>query len=814
MASFLDQTPNFNPYIQQLPIEAMMAVGMEKQQLYDKGVERIQSQIDQVGGLDIVRDVDRQYLQTKLNDLGSKLKSVAAADFSNNQLVTSVGGMATNIAKDNTVLSSVQATAKYRKESAMMEEARQKGESAIQNEYDFNQQTQRWMSGEEVGQSFGGRYRKYIDVDKKWLEVLKSLHPDLLEQDIPYVINPDGSIDTNQTAVAMTRMSKEGVSAEKIENALRSSLSPDELEQLNINGRYQFRSYQDPQQLAEFSTRRITSEIQKNDKTIEELKGALKLYASDPEKTAQAEQGIKSLQMMNSQLTSRINEEIEFIKNNPEEAKGYIYKNGAIEQFANSYAWEKQKTNLMTSPINEEKWRVREFAHKQRVQSWSETKDRFDIEDKNRNYQLKISEQFGSTGSFSVYGGKSTNVPDQKGALLRDMQSASDSVNDQINTLVSELNTAGDGKVDKTQVLNAVDAYMKGDVQAYDSLIPEDLKSLATSIIETKADLNRKEQFWNNVQKEAAQKIKPITISTSAGNVTFSSDEISKYLAKVRKVESTAVAGNRGTYLQPGYSQIVTPLTEKEKILHNEKGNDMDKLYQNSLEDLMLQRGGGFIPREKPIDVPTGQARNTWEGIATSLLRKAVDGSLSGMAGGYEGLDQDDAEDALNWFNSKDKGDIMYKKLEQGDQTSLVIMKGSQEYVIPMTQAEAQSLPIRDPDAPSPQYRRLIETQAMGNRATNPNGRFEDAYFGKSWMPKVTLNVRADMKHELNNPAKQYITLRLKLPDGNVYNYETSAVDVNQGMGIISNFTDEEIKQLYNRSPKIPQEVKNKIKNL
>ena len=78
MASFTDAIPQFNPYIQQLPVEAMVTVGMEKQQRYDQGLQRIQSQIDQVAGLDIYRPQDREYLQSKLNQLGSKLKTVAA----------------------------------------------------------------------------------------------------------------------------------------------------------------------------------------------------------------------------------------------------------------------------------------------------------------------------------------------------------------------------------------------------------------------------------------------------------------------------------------------------------------------------------------------------------------------------------------------------------------------------------------------------------------------------------------------------------------------------------------------------------------
>ena len=93
MASFTDKPMQFNPYIQQLPVEEMVKVGMIKQDQYDKGVQKIQGQIDQVAGLDIYKDVDKAYLQSKLNQLGGNLTTVAAGDFSNFQLVNSVGGM-------------------------------------------------------------------------------------------------------------------------------------------------------------------------------------------------------------------------------------------------------------------------------------------------------------------------------------------------------------------------------------------------------------------------------------------------------------------------------------------------------------------------------------------------------------------------------------------------------------------------------------------------------------------------------------------------------------------------------------------------
>lgn len=852
MASFTDAIPQFNPYIQQLPVEAMVAVGMEKQQRYDQGIQKIQSQIDQVAGLDVVRDVDKQYLQSKLNELGSKLKTVAAGDFSNYQLVNSVAGMASSVVKDNNVLSSVQATAQYRKEQKFMEESRQKGESAIQNEYDFSRQTNNWLNDSNVGAGFSGRYRKYIDVDKKWLEVMKTLHSDLLEEDIPYAYNPDGTLNVNETAAAMQRISKEGVSAEKIQNALRSSLSPDELEQLNINGRYQFRNINDPAQLATLATSRTASAIAQNTKTIEDLQGALKLYESDPDKYTKAEQGIKSLQEVNQRLTAQMNDEIEFIKANPEEAKGLIYKNGAIEQFASSYAWENQKNNLLTNPIRQDEWEAKNYGLAQaRLQqardefAWNQYMDQ-------QNYKLKVEEanakMYGVPGQFTVYGGKSTSVPNQRVALFKDIDSASLMVESQVNELVTALNAGGGTKVKKVQVLNALDAYLKGDVSAYESLIPNDLKDLANSIVTAKGDLNRKQQFLKTTEQEAAnspeiQEIKnqynnklkdvgALSVTIKGKEYAFTAFEIAQYLSKVKEtVTGGQMSGTGASGGQKITTEILSPLTAREQIMYDNKGMlrgylspyksaavDYNKQYNSLLEKKISEKTIQYVPRELPIVFGTGEgniARSTWENISTSLLRKVADSSLSGMQGGYEGLSSSRAREVLQWFDSSDKSNLQYKKLEQGDQTSLIILKGNEEVVIPLDPREAQQLPIIDQDSPSPQLRRLMEAQAMGGRNTNPSGSFENSYFQGQFMPRVKINARADMKQAFGTPEKQYITLRSKLPDGTVYPLQLDqAVDATEGMNFIGNLTDEKIKQLYLQSPKVSEEVKRIIRNM
>jgi hypothetical protein len=179
MASFVETAiPQFNPYIQQLPLETMAAVGMEKQRRYDEGVQRIQSQIDQVAGLDIVRYVDREYLQSKLNSLGSKLRTVAAGDFSNYQLVNSTAGMAASVAKDKNVINSVQSTAKRKNLMQRMQKDIEDGKTNPANDYIFNLTDSEWFNNSNIGANYSGDYSTPIDVWGKIKDIAKEVGVD------------------------------------------------------------------------------------------------------------------------------------------------------------------------------------------------------------------------------------------------------------------------------------------------------------------------------------------------------------------------------------------------------------------------------------------------------------------------------------------------------------------------------------------------------------------------------------------------------------------------------------------------------------
>lgn len=248
MASYIDAITQFKPYVQQLPVELMMKVGAYKQQQYDQGVQKIQSYIDNVAGLDAPRPQDKAYIQSKLNELGDNLAVVAAGDFSNQQLVSSVGGMASQIIKDPNIQSAVYSAAQIKKNNEKMAEAEKKGMLKPENLDLYQKELNKYMGG-KVGDQFNGKYIPYVDVMKHFRQVAKDTGIDeALIQDL-FVTDGNGqpimerNPVTGQVSPKINKVMAErhikGKSAEKLLMAFQNSLTPEIKQQLAITGMYE-----------------------------------------------------------------------------------------------------------------------------------------------------------------------------------------------------------------------------------------------------------------------------------------------------------------------------------------------------------------------------------------------------------------------------------------------------------------------------------------------------------------------------------------------------------------------------------------------
>jgi hypothetical protein len=234
MASFTDtQGIQFNPYIQQLPVDEYMRTGMLKQQRYDEGVQRIQGYIDTIGGLPVVGDANIALLTEKMEKLRTSLEGVTGADFGKMNLQMQVGSLASQIAKDPAITVSVEAARKIQVLESSIDEARKsgKGYSAANEAYvkDYvNQYVS--ASNKEAGLTYGGPTSIHNitadDVHKKIKDVISTLKG---MEDIDYSLTGGKVMLKNEDKI---------LDATRIKAAIEASLTADDRKAISIDGWY------------------------------------------------------------------------------------------------------------------------------------------------------------------------------------------------------------------------------------------------------------------------------------------------------------------------------------------------------------------------------------------------------------------------------------------------------------------------------------------------------------------------------------------------------------------------------------------------
>ena len=376
MASFTDIIPKFNPYIQQLPVEAMVSVGMEKQKRYDEGIQKIQTQIDKVAGLDVIRDIDKSYLQSKLNELGNNLKGVAAGDFSNFQLVNSVSGMTNQIAKDPTVQNAISSTAWYRKQRERIQKDVDEGKSSPDNIYKFDKQASAWLNSTNPGESFSATYKPHFDVFKFAKETFDAIQPDGYSFDQIYQLDKNGKPivvkdkNGNETLVystTMTRLEREGKFPKKVKETVAQIFSdPRVAEQLSITGEYNYRNY-DTNSLVQ----KINKQKEERRNYLEDLRLDLSARLKNGENVQDDLDSVdESLRSIDSVYESYIKS----AKENPDFARGNLYKEEVNDRFVTMFGKIKTSQQVMDNPAWKAQFEMQKEANAQ--SRWAQTEQR------------------------------------------------------------------------------------------------------------------------------------------------------------------------------------------------------------------------------------------------------------------------------------------------------------------------------------------------------------------------------------------------------------------------------------------------------
>lgn len=347
MASYTDSIPTFNPYVQTIPVDEMIKIGMYKQQKYDEGIQKIQTNIDNIAGLDVIRDVDKAYLQSKLNQLGNNLATVAGGDFSNFQLVNSVNGMTNQIAKDPNVLNAISSTKTYRKGLEDMAAANKEGKGSASHDWLFKTDANEWLNNQDISKTFTGGYKQYSNYQKNAQEVIKALVKNETGKDVAFEYDKNGKMVILD---AMTRTEISGITPERIQSALMVGLSPNDWQSMQIDGRYNY-SNASPEQFVSDVNKSYETDYNKYKAKRDEIAGAI-----DAATTIEVKQRLQQdLDAYDKEL-SRISTEYgnvtkTFAQGDVESAKARLHSTKWINNFSQTFASQSVKQTYESSPF-------------------------------------------------------------------------------------------------------------------------------------------------------------------------------------------------------------------------------------------------------------------------------------------------------------------------------------------------------------------------------------------------------------------------------------------------------------------------------
>jgi hypothetical protein len=627
MASFTDNPQalgTFNPYVQQLPVEAMVKVGMQKQEQYNQGIQKIQTAIDNIAGLDIAKDADKAYLQSKVNELGNNLKFVAAGDFSDFQLVNSVNGMTNQLVKDPNVVNAVSSTAKLRKEQAFMEEQRKAGKSSPANEWDFNSKANAWLNSSEIGESFSAKYNPYTDYKKNAIDIVKALAKNETTKDVSLEYDSKGNIIGVLDATTRTKIS--GITPERIQQALMVGLSTADFSQMQIDGRYNYSNTSIEKFDADITTAHEKNILKYNEQK-QKLLNSLTTTNSVLEKTKIQEQ-IKEV----DKVIQSVDEEYNSIHNaiisgNSEAAKAQLFTTKWINNFSQTFASQDISQTDEVNPYQQPKqFRETKALEWKKFTMDYEQKERFHKDD-NYYKEQTLKAAKAKNAADSGYGGipmavDQSTVPDVSiSKLILDVKKDIDDLEKSDEAIMKQFNKSGNkGWLDQQLLAYQASPSSVDPILAAYFYSTESKKRDIVAIQSTIADINKKaEDAYGNIYKNIPKDSKQVRVNLTTGTYVYSPKDFIDFNTKFKNYYKVSSSGGTGG----GYSSVKYN-DEKAKEELSDKEYFLYQAMKNPSTDTqkLLTKNAQFY--NKNVNIPYNKVLKEKEEFVSKEIKSRV----------------------------------------------------------------------------------------------------------------------------------------------------------------------------------------------
>lgn len=343
--SYLSQTFHSSPYVLPLDLGLFSKVMGIKQQEFNEGQAKEQQQIDQFGALDVLKDSDRQYLNTKINNIVQSVNGLGGVDFSDMNTLNQIEGLGSDIYGDNNIITAVSSTKSVRNLISSYHQFKtdpklSKMYSEVNEALDL-QKVNSWANDGKVGTSYNGPssatpYTPYRDNHFKLFQ------------------NMTADMRTEITDKGLFYVNKEGqyIRPERIMQAAADLLTPQERAQMKRDGTYLYtiQGRMSPTQIVNKGLTQYDDRVQKSSDLADEYEALAQAASGDPKARANynmlainQRREVDALKAQRGQATEAA---IKSYQQDPEEFMYQIYSNDYFRGLGNRFSVNKEKTTI------------------------------------------------------------------------------------------------------------------------------------------------------------------------------------------------------------------------------------------------------------------------------------------------------------------------------------------------------------------------------------------------------------------------------------------------------------------------------------
>ena len=227
--SYLSTPYQSSQPVMPLDLNLMASVLQQKQALYDANFSKLQSQVSSIASLDVFRDSDRQYRDSKLNATVDRINNLGGLDLSDLNNVAQLEGAISEVLTDDRLLSAVADTKKIRAWQAS--EDKFKSDPKLLKYYS---PANSFINNEKIAEYANGNgryegdstYTPYHDYNEEYRKTLDKLVADKK-------FTREGKFYVNNT---------ERIPAEKVEQMARDLMSMNARAQMKRDGIYLYKT--------------------------------------------------------------------------------------------------------------------------------------------------------------------------------------------------------------------------------------------------------------------------------------------------------------------------------------------------------------------------------------------------------------------------------------------------------------------------------------------------------------------------------------------------------------------------------------------